>query len=141
MKWYFAARMRQREFIEKIVHSLEAKDHSIVYDWSKFGSLKPYHENSSKSSSVAREISEALKNVDVFVLLADESGTDMYVELGIAIGRWLDNPKTRIYAVGEFNNRSLMHFHPAIQRLEKLSDVFARECPDLLVTGDTTLLP
>lgn len=140
MKWYFASRMRHREFIDKIVNFLESYNHSVVYDWSKLGSLKPYTENSNKTSLIAKEISDALKDVDIFVLIADEAGTDMFIELGIVIGRWLDNKKTKIYVVGEFNDRSLMHFHPAIKRLDKLSDVFSMECPELLTQEDATLL-
>ena len=140
MKWYFASRMRHKEFVEKITNFLKSQSHSVVYEWPKLNSLKPYDENSDKSSLVAREIGNALKDVDVFVLIADEAGTDMFVELGIVIGRWIDNNKTKIYAVGSFNDRTLMHFHPAIKRVNKLSDVFSIECPELLTQGGSTLL-
>ena len=132
MKWYFASRMRHKEAIGKIVNFLESNNHSVIYDWSKMDSLSPYIENTDKSTLVAEEISNALKDVDIFVLIADESGTDMFIELGIVIGRWLDDKKTKIYIVGEFNDRSLMHFHPAIKRVDKLSDIFAIESPDIL---------
>jgi len=140
MKWYFASRMRHREFIDKVVNFLKSKNHSVVYDWSKLGSLKPYPKNSDKSSLVAKEIGDALRDVDIFVLIADESGTDMFIELGIVMGKWMDNKKIRIYAVGKFNDRSLMHFHPAIKRLDKLSDVFSIECPELLTQESAALL-
>jgi len=133
MKWYFASRTRHREFINKIVDLLKSKNHSVVYEWSKLGLLEPYHEDSDKSSLVAKEISDALHDVDIFVLISDKAGTDMFVELGIIIGRWLGNKKVRIYAVGKFNDRSLMHFHPAIKRVDKLSDIFSIECPELLI--------
>lgn len=132
MKWYFASRMRHREAINKIVNFLKSNNHSVVYDWSKINSLSPYAENPDKSTLVAKEISDALKDVDIFVLIADKSGTDMFIELGIVIGRWLDHKKTKIYVVGKFNNRSLMHFHPAIKRVDRLSDVFSVESPNLL---------
>ncbi len=132
MKWYFASRTRHREYIEKITDFLKSQNHHIVYEWTKLGPLKPYNKNIDTSSLIAKEIALALKEVDVFVLIADEAGTDMFIELGIVIGRWLDNDKTKIYAVGKFNDRSLMHFHPAIKRVDKLIDVFERECPELL---------
>tara|TARA_Y100000310_G_scaffold341308_3_gene440062 strand:- start:1058 stop:1498 length:441 start_codon:yes stop_codon:yes gene_type:complete len=140
MKWYFASRMRHKESIEKIINFLKSQDQQVVYEWSKLGSLKPYNENSNKSSLVAKEIGDALKNVDIFILVADEAGTDMFIELGIVIGRWLDNNKTKIYAVGKFNDRSLMHFHPAIKQVDKLSDVFSIECPELLTQEGAALL-
>ncbi len=140
MKWYFASRMRHKKAIDKIVNFLKSQNHSVVYEWSRLGSIKPYNENSDESSLVAKEISVALKDVDIFVLITDEAGTDMFIELGIVIGRWLDNNKTKIYAVGKFNDRSLMHFHPAIKRVDKLSDVFSIECPELLTQGDAAFL-
>ena len=140
MKWYFASRMRHKESIDKIVNFLKSQNHEVVYEWSKLSSLKPYKENSNKASLVAKEISISLKNVDVFVLISDEAGTDMFIELGIVLGRWLNNSKTKIYSVGKFNDRSLMHFHPAIKRVDKLSDVFSIECPELLTQGDAALL-
>ncbi len=137
MRWYFASRTKHRKLIEDIVALLTSQNHSVVYDWSKINLLIPYHDHSEKSSLVADEIGIALKNVDVFVLITDEAGTDMFVELGIMIGRWMNEPTKKIYAVGKFNNRSLMHFHPAIKRVNKLSDVFLLECPELF-TGDGT---
>ena len=92
------------------------------------------------SSLVAKDISAALKEVDIFVLITDKAGTDMFIELGIAIGIGLDNDKTKIYAVGKFNDRSLMHFHPIIRRVDKLSDVFNIECPEILTPESTALL-
>lgn len=124
MKWYFASRTRHIETIDKIINFLKSNNHVIVHEWTKLGQIKPYLENSDESSLVAKEISLALRNIDVFVLIADREGTDVFVELGIAIGRWLENNKIKIYAVGEFNDRSLMHFHPAIRRVDKLNDVF-----------------
>ena len=140
MKWYFASRIRHREFIDKIVNFLKSQNHSVTYEWSKLDSLKPYHENSNKSSLVAEEISNSLKDVDIFVLISDEAGTDMFIELGIVIGRWLNGNKTKIYVIGKHNDRSLMHFHPAIKRVDKLSDVFSMECPELLTQEDAAFL-
>ena len=132
MKWYFASRMRHKKSIEKITSLLKSQNHEIVYEWSKSDSLKPYKENLIKSSLLAKEISDSLKNTDIFVLISDEAGTDMFIELGIVIGRYLEDNKLKVYAVGKFNDRSLMHFHPAIKRVDKLSDVFSMECPELL---------
>ena len=132
MKWYFASRMRHREKINKISDFLRSHNHEIVYDWFKLGQLKPYAENADEASLVASKISSSLRQADVFVLFADKSGTDMFVELGMVIALWQDNKNLKIYAVGEFNNRSLMHFHPAIKRVDNLSDVFKELVPELL---------
>ena len=140
MEWYFASRRRHKEFIDKIVNFLESQNHSVVYEWSKLGRLKPYHKNSDKSSLVAREIGNALKDVDIFVLISDEAGTDMFIELGIVIREWMQNKKIKIYIVGKFNDRSLMHHHPSIKRVNKIRDVFSIECPEILNNRDLSSL-
>lgn len=132
MKWYFASRTKHKEFIRDIISFLKSRNHSVVYDWPGLDSFSSFKEDSNKSSLIAKEIGDALKDVDIFVLIADESGTDMFIELGIALGRWLDDSKIKIYSVGKFNERSLMHFHPAIKRFTNLNDVFLRECPEIL---------
>ncbi|MFT4311421.1 MAG: hypothetical protein ACMXX7_02235 [Candidatus Woesearchaeota archaeon] len=136
MKWYFASRIRHKESINEIVNFLKSQNQEIVYEWTKIGSLKPYKENSTKASLISKEISTSLKNVEIFVLIADKAGTDMFIELGIVLGRWLENKKIKIYVVGKFNDRSLMHFHPAIKRVNKLKEVFSIECPKLLTQSN-----
>lgn len=136
MKWYFASRMRHKDKITKIVDFLKLQGHEIVFEWSSLDSIKPYNYHAEKSSLIAKQISESLRDVDVFVLITDEAGTDMFVELGIVIGRWLDDKNIRIYAVGPFNSRSLMHFHPVIIKVDNLIDVFRLECPAVLNQKD-----
>ncbi len=140
MRWYFASRMRHKDSITLIVDFLKSHNHIIVYEWSKGESLQPYATNSHKSSVVAKEITDSLQDVDVFVLIADASGTDMFIELGVVIGRYAQRAKPKIYAVGEFNDRSLMHFHPAITRVDTLREVFVKECPDILIKEGASFL-
>ncbi len=132
MKWYFASRTRHQNSIDNIVDFLKTQNESIVFEWSKLGVLTPFKENFEQSARIAEQISSALKEAEIFVLISDEAGTDMFIELGIALGNWLQNKKVKIYAIGKFNDRSLMHFHPAIRQVEKLSDVFKIENPNLL---------
>ena len=127
MKWYFASRMRHKNKISEINEFLKGKNQEIAFEWSSLDSLKPYSENSEKASLIAENISLSLKKTDVFVLISDKEGTDMFIELGIIIGDWLENSRSRIYVVGKFNNRSLMHFHPSIKRVDSLIDVFFAE--------------
>ncbi|NCT00059.1 hypothetical protein GW765_03730 [Candidatus Parcubacteria bacterium] len=127
MKWYIASRIKHKDLVKKTISDLIKSGEEISYDWTKIGSLKPYRENSKESSIIAKEVSEAMKDTDIFVLISDEAGTDMFVELGIAIGCWLTRKDMRIYVVGECNDRSLMHFHPSISRVDNLNDVFKNE--------------
>lgn len=128
MKWYIASRLRHKNNIEKILSILKTAGHKVVFDWTKVELFKPYLNNSEKCSQVAQQISESLTNVEVFVLLTDESGTDMFIELGIVLNEWQKNSNIEIYAVGKYNTSSLMHFHPAIKRVDSLEEVLKEEC-------------
>jgi len=87
--------------------------------------LIPYQEHKKQSSVVAQKISQAIQTTDIFVLLADMSGTDMYVELGLAIANHKKSDKPKIYVIG--NRRSLMHYHPSITPVTSIEDVFRKE--------------
>ncbi len=140
MKWYFASRTKHLDKIQELSDFLKSQGHEISYEWSKLGSLEPYHENSEKCSIISDEIALALKETDVFVLFSDKGGTDMYIESGIALGCNLFNNYPKIYVVGEFNNRSMMHYLSKINRVDSLEDVFNQECPELVDKIGITLL-
>lgn len=140
MKWYFATRMKHREIIDKLEDILKQNDHEIVYEWTKQESIKPYSKNPKKCSAIAKNIADSLKEVDIFVLIADKGGTDMFIELGITIGYWIKNKNLKIYAVGKYKDRSLMHHHPAINRVDTLKEVFQKESPNLLNKELTSFL-
>ncbi len=131
MKWYFASRTRHRELIDSVSKALEGKGHEVTFKWPSIGSLAPYDKNAKKCSEVAKNISSAIPNADVFVLISDQEGTDMFVELGIALACWEKNKKYKIYVVGEHNKRSLMHLHPGIIHTNSLNEVFSKECPEI----------
>ena len=129
MKGYFAAITKHGLILNRIIKTLREDNHEVVFDWTSLESLKPYSKNSEKSKEMANKISLAISNVDVFVLISDPAGTDMFVELGIAIAYQMQNKISRIYIVGKYNKRSLMHFHPSIIHVNNLKEVFNKECP------------
>lgn len=128
MKWYIASRLRHKNSVEKILSILKNSGEEVVFDWTQVQLFKPYVNNSLKCSQIALKISKSLQDVDVFVLLSDESGTDMFIELGMILNEWLNNSNIKIYAIGVHNTSSLLHFHPAIKRIDSLEKVFKEEC-------------
>jgi len=131
MKWYFASRTRHQESISKINKVLLNNGHSVVFDWTELGVLKPFEENVHSCKTIAEDISRSIPHADIFVLISDAAGTDMFVELGIAIAQWTEYKKTKIYVVGKHNKRSLMHFHPSIIHADSLKEVLNKECPGI----------
>jgi hypothetical protein len=128
MKWYFASRVRHTEKLIQVCKFLESQNHEIGSTWVYGKSLKPYHENVAEVQKVGTENSLEILKSDIFVMISDPEGTDMFVELGIALGKnitGLGVPK--IYIVGEYSKRSLMQLHPAVIHVDTLNQVFAYE--------------
>ncbi|MFA5173763.1 MAG: hypothetical protein WC438_01125 [Candidatus Pacearchaeota archaeon] len=127
MKWYIASRQKSKKEVKKIINFLRAKKQEITFDWTKIPNLNPYANNEPLSSKISKQISGQIKESDIFVLLSDASGTDMYIELGMAMNNHEVSNKPRIYVVGDKNNRSLMHFHPSIVRAKNIYKVYRLE--------------
>lgn len=122
MKWYFASRVRHQEKLKKIAEFLKSHNQDFLSEWVFAESLKPYHENISEVSKLANAVVSAISESDIFILISDQEGTDMFVELGIALAS-----NARIYIVGEHGTRSLMQLHPRIIHTENLKKVFEQE--------------
>ena len=118
MKFYFASRIKNKEKILKISEVLKKNKHSVVSSWLQTPSLKPYEKNKKSCKLMAKKIEHEIKKSDVFVLISDRAGTDMFVELGIAISL-----NKKIYIIGKWNKRSLMHFHPLINHISSVKEL------------------
>ncbi|MDD5191504.1 MAG: hypothetical protein PHH54_02540 [Candidatus Nanoarchaeia archaeon] len=127
MKWYLASRQSRKEEVKRIIKSLEEHGQEISYNWTGLESLHPYSENKDKSIKISGKIPHAISSSDIFVLFSDSGGTDMFIELGIAINNFLNHKKPKIYILGEYNSRSLMHFHHSITRVNSIEEVFEEE--------------
>ncbi len=129
MNWYFASRTRHQVALATLSKQLENKGEGIKSTW-VYGTetLLPYSENIEKSKKIAVMDIKGVVESDVFVLISDPAGTDMFAELGAALGKDASSPGSiRIYIVGEHSKRSLIQLHPAIVHAPTLKDVFAKE--------------
>lgn len=115
MKFYFASRFRNKEKLLSTAKILMQNKHKIVSSWLYTGSLKPYEENREHSRKMAAKIVKEIKSCDAFVLLSDRAGTDMFIEFGLAVAFG-----KKIFIIGKWNKRSLMHFHPQIKHIDSL---------------------
>ncbi len=123
MKIYVSTRFQRKNEVRKIYKKLIDKGHEITANWTLHEPMTPYEKNQRISSDYAIEDVEGVRNCDVFILLSDEGGSGMFVELGIAILSNLLFRKPKIYVVGEHNKRILFFFHPAVNRRDKIEDV------------------
>ena len=129
MKWYFASRIRHKDTIKSLGQILKKHGHQFSFDWSSLPSLKPYKDHAKDCRELANSVGESLKDTDIFVLISDEAGTDMFIEIGIAIGINMANKNLKIYNVGPHNQRSLMQFYPSINGVDTLEEIFVQHLP------------
>ena len=95
MKWYLASRTWHKEMVKSIGKILESHNHELSFDWTKLDKITSYDKNPCKD--ISEKISSAISDTDVFVLISDPEGTDMFIELGIAINSFLENKKPNQY--------------------------------------------
>lgn len=119
MKFYIASRFGNKEEVRKIIEFLRERGHDVSMDWTVHESIKPFEKNMERAKRYAIEDIDGVRDCDVFILISDEAGTGMYIELGVAIA--LDK---RIFVVGEHTERTIFYFHPKIQRRDSIEDVF-----------------
>jgi len=123
MKIYIAARFDKKQEIQNLHKRLQKLGHEITDDWTLHKQAKPYNKNMDISRKYSVEGINAARNCDVFIILSDEAGTGMYVELGAAISSNLEHGKPNIYVVGGYTSRSMFYFHPSINRRKTIDEV------------------
>jgi len=119
MKFYIAARFKLKDQVKRIYCLLRERGHEIAYDWTEEGLIKPYSENEDLARDIAIKSLNASESCDVFVLISDEAGTDMYGELGSAIA----SRKPQVYVIGESLDRSKFFFHSRVKRMKSIDEV------------------
>lgn len=127
MKWYIAARLSERDAVRQTLDILRKRGEEVAYDWTNISGVKPYSENITKCERISGDILKALEETEIFILLSDESGTDMFIELGIALERKRRGERIRIYTVGDYNTSSLMLLNESIKRVNSLEEILREE--------------
>lgn len=123
MKIYIAAKFTIKEEVRKLFKLFEERGHEIHSDWTLHKTISPYEENQELARQYSIEDLSGVKESDVFILLSDENGRGMYVELGVAILSNMQRERPRIFIVGKKNNNSLFYFHPSVNRRETIGQV------------------
>ncbi|NQS88311.1 hypothetical protein HQ584_00755 [Patescibacteria group bacterium] len=103
---------------------VEGRKHTISVDWTTHLPIKPYEENPELAAEYAEEDIEGVKKCDIFVLIPEETGGGtQFSELGAAI---VSENVQRVFVVGPHNNRSTVFFHPKVERVDSIEEVFER---------------
>ncbi len=123
MKWYLASRTRHQTTLRALADKLTEVGEEVLSEWlyvEKFNSF----ENNPEVTAFSERIVEQVLEADIFVLISDSEGTDMFVELGIALS---NSKANKIYIVGEDSKRSLMQLHPAVFHVQDIQEVLENE--------------
>ena len=131
MKIYLAARFDKKQEVQNLYERFQKLGHEIAADWTLHKPIKPYEDNPETAREYSIEDVDAARNCDVFILMTDEAGTGMYVELGAAISSNLEHGKPKIYAIGEHTSRSMFYFHPSVNRRRTIDEVLEEEIEKL----------
>ena len=135
MKWYFASRTRHQEQLRNIADQLEQQGETITSRWLYIQKFESYDENRETIKQFAQDVVTQIQDADIFVLLSDAGGTDMFLELGVALGKHASGHPISIYIVGKHSKRSLMQLHPATRHVGSLGEVFEKEGITVDVSG------
>lgn len=127
MKWYFASRTRHQELLHAFAQLLEIQGETVVSEWLGIEKFTSYEDELERVQDFADTITKQVLDADIFVLISDAAGTDMFIELGIALGQHAQGKPFRIYIVGEHAKRSLMQLHPALIHIESLEELLEKE--------------
>ena len=127
MKWYFASRTKHQQKVAELSRFLVKAGEMVLSDWVYAEPLQPYEENMDKALALSREVVKSILNTNIFVLISDPEGTDMFAELGIALAKNEVSHNARIYIVGKHSKRSLMQLHPSIIHVPDIQNIFEKE--------------
>jgi len=120
---YIAARFGLKDEVKNMQKQLHELGYETIADWTDHQLIKPYEKNVGLSKEYAIEDIDAAKDCDIFILMSDDSGTGMYVELGAAIASHTEKGTPKIYVVGENKSRSMFYFHPSVNRIDTFDEV------------------
>ncbi|MBS3175938.1 hypothetical protein J4457_01745 [Candidatus Woesearchaeota archaeon] len=116
--------MIKKQEVRDLYEQFKKLGHEIATDWTLHKPIKPYENNPEIAREYSVEDVDAARNCDVFILMTDEAGTGVYVELGAAISSNLEHGKPKIYVIGKHTSHSMFYFHPSVNRRKNINEVF-----------------
>ncbi|MCB9811933.1 hypothetical protein H6783_03395 [Candidatus Nomurabacteria bacterium] len=125
MKFYIAGKFEDKELVQALYERVLAAGHEVSYDWTTHKNIKPYAENAEQAQVYAENELGAILDSDVFIYLTSDRGHTLHMEFGTALAKAANGGTIRIYAVGEFNDRSPWYFNPRVTRVATADEVFA----------------
>lgn len=135
LKAYVAGRISRQEEIQNILARLREVGIEITRDWTWTTTIsneqeagafrkKAYATLDPKYHEEAEGDLKAVLDADIFIILTDEHGSSMYVEMGAAFaGNKIRNKPQVMYAIGPYFDRMVFFQHHAITRVNSVDEI------------------
>jgi hypothetical protein len=141
LKAYVAGRISRQEEVKTILAALRQVGIEITRDWIAMSEqLKHATISNEAEAAVFRKRSYAILNpiyhdeaeqdlkavleADIFVILTDEQGSSMYVEMGAAFaGQKLQQKPNYLYAIGPHFDRMVFYQHQQVIRVSAVEEI------------------
>ncbi len=117
MKLFVAGKIGKEEKARKVMQMIRQAGHQVTFDWTSIPHLSPYEDNEEMARKAAILEEQAVAECDALILLADEQGIGMYVELGMALAR--GKP---VFVIGGEIAPTMFLYHPSVQRVKTVSE-------------------
>lgn len=137
LKAYVAGRISRQGEIQIILRRLKEAGIEITRDWTWTTTIvdekkaaefrkNAYATRDPKYHKEADDDLNAVLDADVCIVLTDEHGSSMYVEMGAAFaGQKLRDKPRFIYAIGPHFDRMVFYQHHAVIRVSNVDEVIA----------------
>ena len=135
LRAYVAGRISRQDEVRAIVNALKAAGVKITREWTWTDSItnekeaaiyrkQEYDKPSQKYHQEAVDDIQAVLDTDIFIILTDELGSSMYVEMGVAFAsQKLTGKPKKIYAIGPHFDRMVFYQHQNVQRVNSVQEI------------------
>lgn len=121
---YIAARYKDIEKVKEGYKIAKQHGYEINHDWTNYHHV----DEPSKKPSIAKQRADddifGATNATVFIMLMDQGGCGMWIELGAAIQSSLTRLTPEVYVVGNITDRSIFFYHSWVTIKPTIEDVF-----------------
>ena len=118
MKFFVSGKVGSDNDAKKLMDLLRTAGHEITFDWTTISHLRPYDVNVAASREAAVLEASGVKEADVLIIVADDRGVGMFVELGIAIGVGIP-----VRIINNKESRSMFFHHPLVKQVKDMDEI------------------
>ncbi|WP_166134541.1 hypothetical protein [Nocardioides ochotonae] len=129
MRIYVAGPLTDIAAVQAVQAAVMAAGHELALDWTRAPDVtlvEDYGSAPALSASLASDDLEAVLRADaVLVVMSEEEGKGMFVELGAALARAHRGELQHVVLLGPISQESVFYFHPAVQRMTSVDEWLA----------------